>query len=258
MFGSTLARDVTICFVHFRTTELIHLDAAWYSLSKQDFTNVNCVVFLDNNTLHDHESIQEVLYRYPLPVPLILCFAKHGDLTKTHSWSVNTVCNLAPGPYILFLRTDYILAFDALEKLYKEAQKLHARGKRPFVTSHCFQMGYDANLSNTDDVVDIEKYGWREKGMSALLCHPWYVPFTNTDKDAGVWFTSFILLSDAGWMNEKLVSWGYQQSVFQRKLKSAGGYIVSLAEYLFAHQHHYAPRDFKQAEAEYNAYGNRF
>ena len=247
--------SLSICFVHFRSLNLTHLDAAWYSLSKQDLTGVNGIWFLDNNSDDDPMEISKVLWRYGQfwkTGTLHTEYNKHGDPTKTQSWSVNQVCQAAAGPEIFFTRSDYILAFDCLARMREEARNI----PRAFVSGWCWQMAYDREARNIDANVDIEQYGWRERGMPALLEHPYAFRFHETDQDAGVWFTNKQYLADAGWMNEGMVSWGYQQSTFQRALRrEAGVQCVAVQDYLFAHQHHYAVRDFEKAQREYREHG---
>ncbi len=246
--------DTSICFVFFRGLTLQHLDAAWYSVSRQDLTNVGEVVFLDNNTEYDEADILGVLGRYS--VPTVYLSEKHGDPTKTQSWSVNRVCKAASFPWIFFTRADYILGFDALWRMRAEVLTRGTWDQRRFVSGWCWQMAYDREAKNTPEVVDIEQYGWRERGMEALLEHPYGFKFHETDQDAGVWFTKKEYLDEAGWMNEKLTSWGYQQSTFQRALRhKAKVECTAIPAYLFAHQHHYAERDFTKARREYDQFG---
>lgn len=252
-----MTRDVSVCFVYFKTLALQHLDAAWYSLSKQDFSQVNHVYFLDNNTDDDLFAIQEVLNRYPLPVPVIFCSDKHGRSDRTQSWSVNRVCQMAQGPIIFFTRADYILAFDALALMVDRVRNSLAFDFKPFVSGWCWQMAYDREAANLNEFVDVEQYGWREGGMAALMQHPYAFRFHETDRDAGVWCTLKAYLAEAGWMNEKLTSWGYQQSSFQTDLQRAGVRCEAIQDYLFAHQHHWAPRDFTKANEEYARFGAR-
>lgn len=247
---------IDIAFTFFRSLDLTHLDAAWYSVSKQDFSNVGAVYVLDNNTEFSEASIDEVLHRYELPVPVIVITAKHGDTSLTQSWSVNTVVKACEEEWVFFTRADYILAFDCLARLKIEAILRTGAGEKPFVSGWCWQMAYDREAKNIDAHIDIEQYGWRERGMPALLEHPYAFRFHETNLDAGVWLTQKQWIADAGWMNEGMTSWGYQQSTFQRALVGrAGVTCVALQDYLFAHQHHAAVRDFAKASAEYNAHG---
>jgi hypothetical protein len=248
--------DTSICFVFFRGLTLEHLDAAWFSVMKQEMLHVHSIYFLDNNTEYPEEAIRAVINRYPWPVPVVFKSVKHGDPTKTQSWSVNHVCQMAaPGQWIFFTRADYILNFDAVRRMRAEILDRPTWDHRRFVSGWCWQMAYDREARNTPEVLDIEQYHWRERGMTALLDHPYGFKFHETDQDAGVWFTKQDFLAEAGWMNEGLVSWGYQQSTFQRALTRIGITCSAVEDYLFAHQHHYAERDFDKARAEYNAHG---
>jgi|OpeIllAssembly_1097287.scaffolds.fasta_scaffold00023_4 hypothetical protein len=245
---------IGIGFIHFRTCELAHLDAAWFTLSKQDFTDVGHVVFLDNNTAHDPEDIVRVLDRYPIPVPRILCFSKHGLNTRTQSWSVNEVCRLVQAEWVFITRTDFLLNYDCLRR-FRLKRDNREDSWRGFVTSYCHQMGYDAALSNTDALAphSFPDAPWRTDphGPAILVGKEPAHYFHSTDKDAGVWLTRRSMVFEAGGLNEQMVSWGFQQQAFQRALRhKTGAEIVNVPEYLFHHQHHYAVRDFNQAHAE--------
>jgi hypothetical protein len=244
-----------VCFVYFRSLNLDHLDAAWYSLSRQNFDGIKSIQFLDNNTDDSPSSIMAVLDRYHMPVPVNASFIKHGDPNKTQSWSVNHVCReMATGPYIFFTRADYILAFDCIQRFRKE---IFDRPKeRIFVSGWCWQMSYDREAQDAGADINIEDYDWRTHGMSALLKHPYAFKFHETDQDAGVWMTKREYMAGAGWMNEGMVSWGYQQSTFQRALSILYHVrCLAIQDYLFAHQHHYVDRNFLKARIEYNLHG---
>lgn len=245
-----MGEPIDLCLVHFTTLTLTHLDAAWYSVSRQSFRDVARVVVLDNNSGSDRAAVAAILTRYPIPVPIVVEYQTHGDPAKTHSWSVNRMLrDLATAPRVLFTRSDYILAFDALARLraYDEAHPT----ERLFVSGWCWQMAYDRDAQNIDATVDIEPYDWRRRGMSALLQHPYAFRFHETDLDAGVWFTQRQAVLNVGGLNEGMSSWGFQQSEFQRRLTRSGVRCHAIPDYLFAHQHHYADRDFRRARTEW-------
>ena len=245
---------IGVGFVHFRTCELAHLDAAWLTLSRQSFEGVGHVVFLDNNTTHDPDDLATILDRYPLPVPVIRVFDKHGDPSRTQSWSVNRVVNLVQAEWVFFTRTDFLLDYDCLARFRAE------RDRRPgwcgFVTSYCQQMGYDEALSNVDALAPHSAPDalWRHDSQGPkILTHDPTVPshyFRDTEVDAGVWLMVKTAHREAGGLNERMTSWGFQQQVFQRRLRARGVEIVAIPEYLYHHQHHWAPRDFERARQE--------
>jgi hypothetical protein len=244
--------DTSVAFVFFRSTDLSHLERAWYSLSQQDFTGVGEVIFYDNNTEFTEEEMVPVLMRHSMPVGVHLRADKHGDPTRTHSWSVNRSCQLATHPLVLFMRSDYLLTRDCLQSLRGE----YLRSERPvFVSGHCYQTAYDREAQPLPPV-DLDAYPWRTEGAEIL---PGYVPgfcFHETDQDAGVWLAAKASMEAAGWMNEKLTAWGYQQSTFQRALRRTGTECVTIPRYLFVHQQHgFTSRDFVLARQEYDQYG---
>lgn len=244
---------IDIAFIFFRTLQLEHLDAAWYTLCRQDFTDVGRVHFIDNNTEYDIGAIIDVLHRHRPRVPVSMHMQKHGDLTRTQSWSCNFAGQKATADWLFLTRADFLLDDDCLARFKAERD---ARGEawRGFVTSWCHQMGYDASLSNTDALAphSLPDAAWRTdpKGTKGLVGTVPACYFQATDKDAGVWLLKRELMAEAGGLNERMVSWGYQQQAFQRALGRIGTEITQIPEYLFHHQHHWAPRDFAQAAAE--------
>ena len=244
---------IGVGFIHFRTLTQDHLDAAWFTLSRQDFTDVAHVVFLDNNTGDDPAAITAVLDRYPLPVPRILCFSKHGVPTRTQSWSVNEVARLVQAEWLFLTRTDFLLDDDCLRR-FRMKRDNREDSWRGFVTSYCHQMGYDDALSNTDALAphSYPEAAWRTdpRGVASLVGQVPACYFHATDQDAGVWLTRRALVQEVGGLNERMVSWGYQQQAFQRALRRHHVEIVNIHEYLFHHQHHAAPRDFTRAHEE--------
>lgn len=246
-------RPVDICFVYFRSLTLQHLDAAWYSLSRQDFSRVAQVNVLDNNTDDSEYDITQVLARYRLPVPIRFESLKHGRSDRAQSWSVNYVCReMSSAPLVFFTRADYILDFDIVRRfhaLYEASRDNFA--EETFITSHAYHMAYDERGDQRiEGFRDIEIHGWREKGPQTLLTdvNGWRVD--SSDTDAGVWLTRRSNLHRAGWMDERLSAWGYQQTVFQKRIKETGTKIIQIPEYLFFHQHHAAPRSYDIAKEQ--------
>lgn len=243
---------ITIGVVYFRTTTLDHLDAAWFTVAQQDFTGVGSVVVLDNNTEDDPRAIVEVLDRYPIPVPRILQFSKHGNPRRTQSWSVNEVARLTPTDWLFLTRSDFLLSPDCLATL---AARRQANLDAGFLTSYCHQMGYDATLSNTDALARHSQRDapWRldPRGAGSLVGQEPAFYFHETHVDAGVWLTRRRYFGEIGGLDERMVSWGYQQQVWQRRLVAHGVIVDQTPEYLFHHQHHWAPRHPGVAAAEY-------
>lgn len=250
--------QLDIGFNFFGSTTLRHLDAAWYSLTQQDFTGVRGVHVLDNNTKYPEAAIRAVLDRYPLPVPVALYSVKHQDPTRAHSWSVNTLCRDLMPPdtdWIFWTRSDYLLEFACLSQWRQGAEEhlaAHPQDKL-FVSSYCHLIAYNfAEQVGRQQKVDIEKYPWRRKGPYILIGRVPGHPHQNTASDAGVWLTRRAYLAAAGWMDETMSSWGFQQSVFQLKLHHEQGVHMLIAgEYFFHHMEHPVPRDKAKAVQEF-------
>lgn len=256
-------RPVSVCFVFFRSTDLANLDAAWYSLSRQRLDCVNEIYFLDNNTEFEVSAIEDVLRRYEFKrqedgsaVPVRCDWRKHGNPSWTHSWSVNYMHGRSQGPLLFFTRADYILDFSCLSQMYRV---LEVEGRPLLVSGWCYQMAYDRELLPYNPVADIKSVDWRRHGPRIFVDRLPGHCFHETDQDAGVWLCSHDSIRAVGGMNERLVSWGYQQSTFQRALKNAGTPSIAVPRYLFYHMPHggFAPgaRDFSQARLEYEKFG---
>jgi len=249
--------DITLGFVYFRTTSLAHLDAAWFTVSRlAGLDAVAGAYILDNNTDDAPAEIQQVIDRYPVPFPVTVDYAKHGVSRRTHSWSVNRVLSEVTTPWVFFTRSDFLLDPTCLHTFRQTRDSRLERNPqwRGLVTSYCHQMGYDAALSNTDALAphSLPDAPWRLQpdGLRGLVGSVPACRFHDADKDAGVWLTSTEVWRTSGGLNEKLVSWGYQQSLWQDALKRHGVEMVQIPDYLFHHQHHAAPRDPRQAALE--------
>lgn len=244
---------IDVAFIFFRTLRLEHLDAAWFTLSRQDFTDVGRVIVIDNNTEYSPAEIEAVLDRYPIPVPRILSYQKHGDRTKTQSWSCNLAARTATNEWLFLTRADFLLNPECLTMLRNERDQYGAG--RMFITSWCHQMAYDNQLSNTDALApySLPDAAWRTDllGPRGLVGQVPGVYFQETHVDAGVWLIRRSLVDEAGGLNERMVSWGYQQQVFQRRLRDSMNVDIRvIPDYLFHHQHHAAPRNVMVANAE--------
>jgi hypothetical protein len=201
---------------------------------------------MDNDTDDDPDAIRAVLDRYrPADCPPItLAIDKHRDETRRgQSYSVNRVMGdvlvRMAAPWVFFTRADYILHKDAVRAFWSAAQA--ASMPRVFVTSYAYHHALDERADQRiEGFRDIEQHGWRthEQSTDVLLqaVNGWRVD--SSDKDAGVWLTRRDLWREVGGLNEQMVSWGLQQTVFQQALAEAGTRMLQLPRFYFHHQHH--------------------
>jgi hypothetical protein len=252
---------IDIALIHFKTLGLAHLDAALFTLAQQDMTDVRRITVYDNDSPDTRSSI-EALVVQRLGVPRLRNASrltvgvksdKHGDPRRTQSWSVNWVLKDTASEWLFLTRSDFLLSPDCLAK-FRAVRDSMPPDWRGFVTSWCHQMGCDDQLSNTDMLAphSLPDAPWRAHpdGAGSLVGHVPACYFQSTDVDAGVWLARPADYLAIGGLNEHMVSWGFQQQEAQRGLARSGVQIVNLQEYLFHHQHHYAPRDFGVAGAE--------
>lgn len=226
-------KDITICFVYFRSLTLAHLAAALYSVRQQDFACVSRLIVIDNNTEDSLTDIKSVVDRFDFPVPVILSSYKHGDLSKTHSWSTNVAVRQVLTPWVFFTRADYLLAFDAVSRF---------AGER----SHGFVTGNGCHLRS--DIATCEVSTWRTNGPRVLE-HAGEV-FEYTAIDTGVWLGPRILFDSVGGLDESLTAWGHAQTHFQWKLYQSGVEFRRIPETMFFHPMHGGAKDLDLANVQ--------
>ena len=232
---------ITVCFVYFRGLTLAHLEAALYSLKLQtDFYSVHELFVIDNNTADSEAEIQSVLKQLDFPVKVTLRSYKHGDPTKTHSWSTNRAVSEAQTPWVFFSRADYILSFNTMQKI---SDVIHRKSHdwNGFVTS---RGSYCADLVSCGS-------GWRESGPEVFGG----TIYDHTRIDAGVWAARRDAFDSVGGLCEDLSAWGHAQTHFQWKLYNVGVEFVRLDDVLFYHIDHGGEKDIVLANQQLAAQG---
>lgn len=233
-------KPITICFTYFKSLALANLAAALYSLSRQDLSQVEEIVIVDNDTADAESEIRLVIDALKFPVPVGLLSFKHGDGTKTHCWSTNTALGEARTPWVLFSRADYVLDFDLLRRFY-EIVMGRPQGWDGFVTANVYHLAVDVGVC--------EQTRWRDVGPQALLVLPG-VENSYTCIDAGVWMARRDTFNHVGRLDEALTAWGHAQTHFQHKLHATGTEFVRIPEPMFFHPQHAAPRDLALAHQQ--------
>jgi hypothetical protein len=228
---------ISICCTYYRSLTLANLAAALFSIRQQNFAEVSEIVLVDNNTDDAIENIQACFGSLNFPVPVHLHSYKHEDARKTHSWSTNVAVSHASSPQVLFTRADYLLSFDAVERLVSAS-----------TSSDAFVVGgyYDLRA----DVHACERTDWRRCGPSVL--RPFGREYAHTAIDSGVWFTGRQSFDLVGGLDERLTAYGHAQTLFQYQIVRAGVECVRLPEILFYHPRHeyVAPRDLAVAHQQ--------
>ena len=227
---------VTICFTYFKSLTLANLAASLYSIRRQNLTDVESIVVVDNDTLDSIQDIQAVIDQQAFPIPVQLFSFKHGDILRKQSWSTNVTVRLAKTPWVFYTRADYLLAFDIVEKfiaLVKERPTWNG-----FITSN------GIFLSNS--VEDCEQTDWRQAGPIVLRG----VEYDYTSIDSGVWMARRDAFESVGGFVEDLSAWGHAQTLFQWKMFKAGVEFLRIPEVLFWHPFHGAERDIDQAHKD--------
>lgn len=232
---------ITICFTYFKSLGLANLDAALHSVRQQDFRKVLELVIVDNDTSDPENDILDVIDSYCFPVPVYLLSSKHGDASRTHSWSSNVAVREAKTPWVLFTRADYLLRFDAV-KLFVDMICSRPSDWNGFVTSNGCHLGIDVGVC--------DKTQWRELGPGVIQLEYGGQTFDYTLIDAGVWATRRASFDGVDGLDESLTAWGHAQTHFQHKLYASGVEFVRIPETLFYHPQHAAPRDIDLAHRQ--------
>ncbi|MES2360045.1 MAG: galactosyltransferase-related protein [Gemmatimonadota bacterium] len=223
---------ITICFTYFRSLTLANLAASLYSVRRQDLSQVREIVLVDNNTDDQIEAVQDVVDRLEFPVPVLVQSVKHGDPTRTHSWSTNLAIRQATASWIFMTRADYLLDFDVVKR-FTEAV---AQGDS-FVTSNGCHLG--------EGIAECERSDWRQHGPRFSG-----ITFDYTSIDSGVWMAKKEVIDAVGGLNEGLTLWGHAQTEFQHRLHASGVRFVRIPEVLFWHPAHGGEKDLELANMQ--------
>lgn len=231
---------ITICMTYFRSLTLDALRAALYSVRQQDLTLVVALVLIDNNTADADTDIKAAVDELHFPMPVFVGSFKHGDKTKTHSWSTNRAIDESPTEWVLFTRADYLLEFSLLGQ-FTDVVKSHPIGWNGFITANVYHLSVD--LARCEDTQ------WRLFGPGHLRALPGSEE-DYTEIDTGVWMARKSSFDAVKGLDESLTAWGHAQTHFQHKLYQSGVEFVRIPKALFYHPKHGAERDMAAANAQ--------
>lgn len=235
---------ITICLTYFKSLALANLAAALHSVRRQDLSCVDSIVVVDNDTADSATAIRAEVDAQRFPIPTRVLSFKHGDPSRTHSWSTNAAVREATAPWVLFTRADYILDFHLVKRFVQGIGKKEYDLQGPwngFVTANVYHLNVD--------VGECERTAWRREGTDALRALPG-VENDYTIIDAGVWMARKSAFDRIGGMDEGLTAWGHAQTYFQHLLHVSGVEFVRIPEPLFYHPLHSAPRDIELAHRQ--------
>lgn len=229
-------KPITVCFTYFKSLTLVNLAAALYSVRQQDLSQVEEIVIVDNDTSDAEKAIADIVSALDFLVPVRLLSLKHGDVTKTHSWSTNFAVRCTGTPWVLFTRADYLLGFD-LVKRFAEYIELVPEWNG-FITSNGCHLG--------NGIDDCERTGWRQVGPRIFQGSV----FDYTLIDAGVWMARREAFDKIGGLDEQLTAWGHAQTDFQYRLHRSAVEFVRIPEVLFWHPAHGGEKDIELAHRQ--------
>lgn len=231
----------TIVLTYFKSLSLDNLRAALFSVRQQLFLQqARELVVVDNDTADSQPEIAACINELQFEIPTRLLSFKHGDASRTHSWSTNVAVREAKTNWVFYTRADYVLDFGLLAKSLAMAAS-HPKGWDGFVVSDCKWLHVDINA--------VEATAWRRDGVQALAHLPGALA-AHSVIDAGVWMTTKASFEKVGGLDENLTAWGHAQTHFQWKLQQAGTQTAHMKEVGYYHPHHGAPRDLALANAQ--------
>lgn len=197
------------------------------------------MIVVDNDT-GEGDRVREIIDELRFPIPVSLKTFRHGDETRTHSWSTNIAVREAQSEWVLFTRADYLLDFGVVTRFVRVVDSKPA-GWNGFVTGHVFHL--------QAPIHECERTEWRSAGPSVLQRLPG-VEENHTAIDAGVWMARRSAFEEVGGLDERLSAWGHSQTHFQHKLHGIGVEFVRIPEPLFYHPLHAAVRDIELAHRQ--------
>jgi hypothetical protein len=207
----------------FKSLNLDHLERCLYSLSRQ---TIACppkeFILFDNNSGFTPEEIISVLQKHFKVEEWVVYFARHNG-GRTLSWSNNSAIRLARCETFMLVRADFIYDFRFFEKM------LLAYNNEPMSYVTSWMYGLPEN--------DYEQFAWRLNPQN-LLANSGFRPERVSQIDGPTFCTSKKAMDAAGWYDEALVGWGFDQQDLQQHMIRNGVQMKVYEEYLYFHQGH--------------------
>lgn len=212
----------TLVFSMFRTLSLVHLERSLYSLSKQAVKPAEMILF-DNNSGFAEAQILGTLQRHFKVEDWTCYFVRHDGKGKTLSWANNRAIRLATYDTFIFVRADFIYDFRFCERMLLA----YANTPMNYATSWMYRM----------PDIDLEQFQWRNNPQN-LLANSRIPPEWASHIDGPTFCTSKQAMDAAGWHDEALIGWGFDQQDLQTQMVRRGVNMKVIQEYLYFHQHH--------------------
>lgn len=231
-------KNITICLTYFKSLALCNLEAALYSVRRQDLSHVNSIVVVDNDTEDSIDAIEKVIREADFKIPVCFGSFKHGDDSKTHAWSTNIAARCVETSWVFFTRADYILESGIIEQFQQIAEQ-KSSDWNGMITSRGLHLAVDVGVVNQS--------GWRHAEAFPMLSGS---VINYTEVDTGVWMMPKRAFDAVGGLEEKLTAWGHAQTHFQHKLYLSGAEFVQVPKIMFFHPLHSAPRDLDLANRQ--------
>lgn len=238
----------TLIFTFQKRLTLAHLERSLYSLSRQT-VKPSAFVFFDNNSDFSPESINQVVSQYFHPDTVEFYFCKHHRNDRTLSWCANTAIRMTATEHFIMTRADFIYDFGFCQEMLR----CHRFEPMSYVTSWMFYMPYltpGATHGTVDHHADLEPLNWRENPQRLLQNNgPGCREERAGHQDGPCYCTSKTAMEAAGWYDETLIGWGFDQQDLQTTMMRKGVAMKVAAEFLYFHmEHDVGVRDVERAK----------
>jgi hypothetical protein len=217
----------TLIMSMFRPLTVEHLERSLYSLSRQT-VKPDEFLFFDNNSGHNANILAEISKHFTAS-DWTTYFVKHGNQNRTLSWANNRAIQLSNTDTFVFARADFIYDFRFCERVLLE----HTNDPMSYATSWMWGMNYlDPNPP------DLESFNWRENPQNLLKNDIGARPERASHQDGPTFCTSKKAMEAAGWYDETLVGWGFDQQDLQTQMMRNGVKMKVIPEFLYFHMDH--------------------
>jgi len=219
----------TLIMSMFRTLTLPHLERSLYSLSRQTVKPDEFLFFDNNPTYSSARSALDTLQFYWRGKTSSCHFCQHEDPSKTLSWANNRAIQLCNTDVFVFARADFIYDFQFCERVLAA----YADEPMSYATSWMWGMNYlDTNPP------DLESFKWRENPKNLLHNDVGARPEKASHLDGPTFCTSKQAMDAAGWYDETLTFWGFDQQDLQTQMMRNGVKMKVIPEFLYFHMDH--------------------
>lgn len=233
----------TLVFTFFHTLTLAHLERSLFSLARQTLLP-DKLLFFDNNSPFSPEAIERVISQQFNINQWALYYAKHANPMRQYSWRNNAAIRFSETDVFIVASADYIYDFDFCKKLLSA----YADEPMSYAAAWTWQMNY---ANGIDPDVDLESFNWRSNPKNLMSNISGSRMERAVHIDGPCFCSSKQAMDAAGWYDEELAQWGFNQQDLQAQMVRKGVKMKVVSECLHFHMQHSGERDMERAKQEW-------